>query len=362
VTAPGRERHFTASAVVLDGDDRVLLVHHVKAGCWLYPGGHVNDGESLAEACLREVREETGVDAVIISGPLPSYPPVITHPAPWLVIEARAADPVNGDHQHVDANYVCRATSDLTGDLDQREVTGARWVPVDEMRNLDVPPELPAITTAAITWAAAHAGRPASGQSAATLVMATSNPAKAATAAEHLAPYGITVEHVPVDLDEIQSVSVEQIALHKARQAYTKLGRPVIVEDGGFFIDELGGFPGALAKAATSLLGLDGLVRLADLTSTRTAHFESSLAYADATCEQAFTRTGPAGTIADRPATRTREGAWSALWDIWIPPSRQSPVSALDDDEYADWQATWSDQSVFTQLGDWLRGPGRRPQ
>jgi hypothetical protein len=34
-------RHNTASAVVLDDEDRVLLVHHNKIGLWLYPGVHL---------------------------------------------------------------------------------------------------------------------------------------------------------------------------------------------------------------------------------------------------------------------------------------------------------------------------------
>jgi hypothetical protein len=77
----------------------------------------------------------------------------MTHPVPFLIIEALAADPVNGPHRHIDANYVCRASTDLIGELDHREVTGARWATPDEMRNLNVPPELPDITRAAIHWA-----------------------------------------------------------------------------------------------------------------------------------------------------------------------------------------------------------------
>jgi 8-oxo-dGTP pyrophosphatase MutT (NUDIX family)/NTP pyrophosphatase (non-canonical NTP hydrolase) len=100
-------RHWTASAIVLHPtEDKVLLVDHVKSGLLLYPGGHVEPGETLAEAAIREVREETGIDAAIISGPVPCYSPVVSHPVPFAVIEARAADPVNGDHQHIDGLYL----------------------------------------------------------------------------------------------------------------------------------------------------------------------------------------------------------------------------------------------------------------
>jgi XTP/dITP diphosphohydrolase len=181
------------------------------------------------------------------------------------------------------------------------------------------------------------------------------NPAKAATAREHLYRFGIAVEHTAMELDEIQATSVEKVAEHKARQAYTRLGRPVIVEDGGFFIEELGGFPGALAKPAADMLGIDGIIRLAGLTATRSAHFRSALAYFDGRDAKIFTAAGPSGTIADKPAERRRSGAWSGLWDIYIPAGKTRPVSALPDQEYNDYLAAWRNRSVFTQLGEWLR-------
>ena len=46
--------------VVLE-DDRVLLVRHTYAPGWLFPGGGVDRGETIYDAAMREVREETGV-------------------------------------------------------------------------------------------------------------------------------------------------------------------------------------------------------------------------------------------------------------------------------------------------------------
>ena len=57
-----------AGAVVRDPAGRVLLVlrgHPPAQGLWSLPGGRVEPGESPAEAAVREVREETGLEIVV---------------------------------------------------------------------------------------------------------------------------------------------------------------------------------------------------------------------------------------------------------------------------------------------------------
>ena len=50
-----------ASAIVADGEGRIVLLRRSDNGRWALPGGVMNIGESIAHAVAREVREETGL-------------------------------------------------------------------------------------------------------------------------------------------------------------------------------------------------------------------------------------------------------------------------------------------------------------
>ena len=52
-------RHASRGVVIKDG--RVLLSYETKYNKYMIPGGGVEDGESYAECCERELLEETGI-------------------------------------------------------------------------------------------------------------------------------------------------------------------------------------------------------------------------------------------------------------------------------------------------------------
>jgi ADP-ribose pyrophosphatase YjhB (NUDIX family) len=51
-----------AAIVAIIDNGKVLLTKREDFEVWCLPGGGVEDGESLAEAAIREAKEETGVD------------------------------------------------------------------------------------------------------------------------------------------------------------------------------------------------------------------------------------------------------------------------------------------------------------
>jgi len=67
--------------------------------------------------------------------------------------------------------------------------------------------------------------------------------------ADYLAKYlGFPVDHVKLDLDELQSLDLKIIVEHKVKQAYDVIKRPVIVEDVSLECLALGRLPGPFIK------------------------------------------------------------------------------------------------------------------
>ncbi len=55
-------RPLTVKAVIVTSDDKILLLKRPNDGRWDLPGGGVDEGENLADALIREVREETNLE------------------------------------------------------------------------------------------------------------------------------------------------------------------------------------------------------------------------------------------------------------------------------------------------------------
>jgi mutator protein MutT len=120
------EHPVVGVGAVLIHEGRVLLIQRAKEplrGRWIIPGGTVEVGETLEEALVREVAEETGL--TVAPGHLLGV---------FDRIERR-----NGavDFHYVIVDYLCRYVS---GDLRAgSDALAARFATLEELPELDLP-------------------------------------------------------------------------------------------------------------------------------------------------------------------------------------------------------------------------------
>ena len=122
---------------VLDDEQRVLLMHERRdigsdQTHWITPGGGVEPGESLAQAAVREVYEETGLRLELDAAAEPMYSERVR-----FRIAGRDIDQTN-------FYYLVRVPSGLPvqpaghTDIEQLVVLGHKWWPLTELAASDV--------------------------------------------------------------------------------------------------------------------------------------------------------------------------------------------------------------------------------
>ncbi|MHC1629127.1 MAG: XTP/dITP diphosphatase [Candidatus Nezhaarchaeales archaeon] len=133
----------------------------------------------------------------------------------------------------------------------------------------------------------------------------TSNPNKANESVSILKEMGIDVEPVLIRIPEIQSDDLVEIAKFRAREAYRRLKRPVIVEDAGLFIDALNGFPGPYSSYVFKTIGNDGVLKIMKNVRTRRATFKSVVAFHNGKRILTFT-----GEVRGRISFKPKGSSW----------------------------------------------------
>src|SRR3990167_4781284 len=114
-------RHFTATAFVIDSQNRTLLLWHKRLGRWMPPGGHVDEDELPEETARRECKEETGLDVEIIGDDQenlfernPHEGQMLKKPIAMLLENIPASEERDEPaHQHMDFLYVAKPMDEL---------------------------------------------------------------------------------------------------------------------------------------------------------------------------------------------------------------------------------------------------------
>lgn len=97
---------------------------------------------------------------------------------------------------------------------------------------------------------------------------------------------GYELVQVDADVPEIDAMDVEEVAERKVMDSYQEavLGQEIgsveyfIVEDTGFYIEALGGFPGAEAAYFAGTAGADRLMDMMEGEENRAAYFKTAIA------------------------------------------------------------------------------------
>ena len=120
------------------------------------------------------------------------------------------------------------------------------------------------------------------------LFFVTGNTEKFHIAQATCQPLGVALEHVTLDIDEIQGEDSELIIRDKAAKAFSELGRPVVVSDDSWNIPGLRGFPGPYMKSIDHWFTPEDFLNLTRPLQDRRIILIQILAYQDARQQKVF--------------------------------------------------------------------------
>ncbi len=154
--------------------------------------------------------------------------------------------------------------------------------------------------------------------------------------ADYLAKYlGHPVDHVKLDLDEIQSLDLNEIVEHKVRQAYDKIKTAVIVEDVSLEFEALNGLPGPFIRFFVDNVPFEKICSMINGQSRR-AKAKCVFGFYDGETVKLF-EGGLSGEIAEVPTGENGYG-----WDrLFIPDGYSSTRAELNEEE---------DQKTYLQM------------
>ena len=151
------------------------------------------------------------------------------------------------------------------------------------------------------------------------------NPFKCEEVKALLTQREIAVETALLEIKEIQSSSIEEIARDKAKKAFAKIKRPLLVEQTGLVIEGYNGFPGGLTQLVWDAIGAESFCKL---FGGKAAKAMSIFAYCDG--KKVFFSYGETkGQISNEPLEKSM-----FQWDtVFIPEDYTNTFSEMTPEE-----------------------------
>lgn len=132
----------------------------------------------------------------------------------------------------------------------------------------------------------------------------------------------ITILPVKEKINEIQSNDMNKIAIDKALKAFKSIGRPILVEQTGLLLKDLGGLPGGLTQIFWDSLEADNFSKYFSATETGQVTAKTVIAYCDGKQIQTFE-----GEIKGSVVTHPR-GNRDFQWDCIFQPDNYEQTFA----------------------------------
>ena len=167
-----------------------------------------------------------------------------------------------------------------------------------------------------------------------TVYFVTSNEKKFTSLKQKLTPLNINVERLVYDFDEGRELSIERVAENKLAQAkHAFPNKRLIVDDRGFFIPALKGFPGPFVKLLLESFSYKGLLKLMSDEVDRSAIFSYAVGYFDGIKDTVLIA-DEVGFIIDVPKGNNLHGWTELLYVYGYKTFPNRSLAELDDLEW----------------------------
>ena len=113
------------------------------------------------------------------------------------------------------------------------------------------------------------------------LLFATGNMGKLKEVSEKFSDIGIEVEQLEDEYPEVQADELEAVVEWGLDWLRKRHKTPLVIDDSGLFIDDLGGFPGVYSAYVFKTLGCKGILKLLEGRENRQAEFRCCAGYID---------------------------------------------------------------------------------